>query len=94
MNNAPSAPLPGFVRLSGLWWAIEQCVQETKEELGMVHYEVRKFLVWHRYMLTCMLAHFFHRYLKVRLGEKAPSITLSQIRKLIGTVLPVKKWDT
>jgi SRSO17 transposase len=74
ISNAPvSAPLSLFVWLSGVRWAVEQCFEETKTELGMAHYELRKFAGWHHHMLTCMLAHFFLWHLKIRLGEKSPS---------------------
>ena len=33
-----------FVWLSGVQWPIEQCFEEGKSELGMDHYEVRKYL--------------------------------------------------
>jgi SRSO17 transposase len=43
ISNAPaSTPWRIFVWLSGLRWAIEQCFEEGKTELGMDHYEVRK----------------------------------------------------
>ena len=72
ISNAPSSTrLKTLVWLSGLRWAIEQCFEETKTELGMDHYEVRKFPGWHHHMLTCMLAHFFLWHLKIRLGEKS-----------------------
>ena len=59
-SNAPaSTPWRTFVWLSGLRWAVEQCFEEGKTELGMAHYEVRKSPGWHHHMLTTMLAHFF-----------------------------------
>ena len=58
-NASTSARLRLFVWLSGVRWAIEQCFEETKGELGMDHYEVRKYPGWHHHILTCMLAHFF-----------------------------------
>jgi SRSO17 transposase len=74
ISNAPvSTRLRVFVWLSGLRWAIEQCFEETKIELGMDHYEIRKYPGWHHHMLTCMLAHFFLWHMKIRLGEKSPS---------------------
>jgi SRSO17 transposase len=74
ISNAPaSAPLRIFVWLSGVRWAIEQCFEESKTELGMAHYEVRKYPGWHHHMLTTMLAHFFLWHLKLRLGKKSPS---------------------
>jgi SRSO17 transposase len=71
-SNAPaSTPLRPLVWLSGLRWAIEQCFEEGKTELGMAHYEVRTYPGWHHHMLTTMLAHFFLWHLKLRLGEKS-----------------------
>ena len=72
ISNAPvSTRLKTFVWLSGLRWAIEPCYEETKTELGMDHYEVRKFKGWHHHILVCMLAHFFLWHLKIRLGKKS-----------------------
>src|SRR6266498_3186839 len=74
ISNAPvSTRLRTFVWLSGMRWAIEQCFEETKTELGMDHYEIRKYPGWHHHMLTCMLAHFFLWHMKIRLGKKSPS---------------------
>jgi len=70
-NAHLSAKLNLFVWLSGLRWAIEQCFEETKSELGLDHYEVRKYKGWHHHMLTCMLAHFFLWHIKIRLGKKS-----------------------
>jgi SRSO17 transposase len=73
ISNAPlSARLPLFVWLSGLRWAIEQCFEETKTELGMDQCEVRKYPGWHHHMLTTMVAHFFLWHLQIRLGKKSP----------------------
>lgn len=70
-NASLSTRLKTLVWLSGLRWAIEQCFEETKSELGMDHYEVRKFTGWHHHMLTCMLSHFFLWHLKIRMGKKS-----------------------
>lgn len=70
-NAPPAARLHAFVWLSGIRWAIEQCFEETKSELGMDQYEVRKFPGWNHHILTCMLAHFFLWHLKIRLGKKS-----------------------
>lgn len=74
ISNAPvSVKLPTLIWLSGLRWAIEQCFEETKTELGMNQYEVRKFPGWHHHILTCMLGHYFLWHLKIRLGKKSTS---------------------
>lgn len=72
ISNAPSSTrLPIFVWLSGMRWPIEQCFGETKTELGMDHYEVRKYSAWQHHILTCMLAHFFLWHLKIKMGGKS-----------------------
>ena len=90
-NASDDTKLPIFVWLSGLRWSIEQCFKETKSELGMDHYEVRKYSGWNHHIQTCILANFFLWHLKIRLGEKTPSITLSQVRILLEIVLPIKR---
>jgi len=70
-NAHDNAKLKTFVWLSGLRWAIEQCFEETKSELGMDQYEVRKYQGWNHHILTCMLSHFFLWHLKIRLGKKS-----------------------
>ena len=72
-NANRSAHLNNFVWLSGVRWAIEQCFEEAKSDLGMDHYEVRKFPGWRHHMLTCMLAHFFLWHMRIRWGKKSTS---------------------
>lgn len=74
ISNAPlSTRLETFVWLSGIRWAIEQCFEETKTELGMDQYEVRKYAGWSHHILMCMLAHFFLWHLKIKLEKKSTS---------------------
>jgi SRSO17 transposase len=58
-NAGRSTRLKTFVWLSGVCWAIEQCFEKAKSDLGMDHYEARKFPGWRHHMVICMLAHFF-----------------------------------
>jgi SRSO17 transposase len=85
ISNAPaSTPLSTFVWLSGLRWAVEQCFEEGKTELGMAHYEVRKYPGWHHHMLTTMLGHFFLWHLKLRLGKKSSGTDGVAAAEIIG----------
>ena len=70
-----------------------QCFEETKTELGMDLYEVRKYAGWNHHILSCMLAHFFVWHLKIKLGGKSSCLTVSQLRILIGVVLPLRTFD-
>jgi SRSO17 transposase len=57
-NASTSARRPLFIWLSGRRWAIEQCFEEAKQEVGLDQYEGRKFPGWHHHILLCILAHF------------------------------------
>ena len=72
-NANRSTRLKTFVWLSGVRWAIEQCFEEAKTDLGMDHYEVRKYPGWRHHMITSMLAHFFLWHMRIRLGGKSTS---------------------
>ena len=93
ISNAPaSTPFRTLIWLSGIRWAVEQCFEEGKTELGMAHSEVRKYAGWQHQMLLTMLAHFFLWHLKGRLGKKAPALTVSQLRRLFEVVLPLQAY--
>lgn len=70
-NASRTTRLKTFVWLSGIRWAIEQCFEETKTELGMDQYEVRKYPGWNHHILSCILAHFFLWHLRICLGKKS-----------------------
>jgi SRSO17 transposase len=73
ISNAPlSAPLSLLVWMSGRRWAIEQCFEESKSDVGMDHYEIRTYEGWHHHMLTTLLAHFFLWRLKIGLEKNHP----------------------
>ena len=72
-NAMASTRLKLFVWLSGIRWAIEQSFEEAKSELGMDHYEVRKWPGWYHHMIASILALYFLWHLKIRLGKKSTS---------------------
>jgi SRSO17 transposase len=60
LSNAPlDTPVTELVHLAGMRWPIETAIEETKDGLGMDHYEVRSWLGWHHHMTVCLLAHHF-----------------------------------
>jgi SRSO17 transposase len=72
ISNAPMITrLRTLVWLSGLRWAVEQCFEETKTELGMDHYEVRKFPGWLHHTLKYLPAPFFLWNAKIRMVKNA-----------------------
>ena len=65
---------------------MEQCFEESHTEWGMDHDEVRTYASWHHHRLMTMLAQFFLWHLKLRLGKKAPALTVSPLRTLLEVV--------
>jgi SRSO17 transposase len=51
--------LVGLVRVAGTRWAIEDGFQQAKGEVGLDHYEVRRWPGWYRHITLALLAHAF-----------------------------------
>src|SRR5215212_9592727 len=48
-----------LVRVCQERWAVEECFAEAKGEVGLDHYELRRWDSWHRHVTLCLLAHAF-----------------------------------
>jgi SRSO17 transposase len=51
--------LVGLVRVAGARWAVEEGFEQAKGEVGLDHYEVRKWPGWYRHITLALLAHAF-----------------------------------
>lgn len=45
--------------VAGQRWTIEACIEETKGQVGLDEYEVRRWAGWHRHITLALLAHAF-----------------------------------
>jgi SRSO17 transposase len=50
-------PLHELARVAGARWAIEETFQTAKNEVGLDHYQVRRYPGWYRHITLAMLAH-------------------------------------
>ncbi len=55
----PRTPLRELARIAGTRWAIEETFQTAKSEVGLDHYQVRRYPGWYRHITLAMLAHAF-----------------------------------
>ncbi|MDX8037653.1 IS701 family transposase [Lentzea sp. BCCO 10_0856] len=46
-----------LIRVAGARWAVEDCFQTAKTEVGLDHYQVRRYDAWYRHITLAMLAH-------------------------------------
>jgi SRSO17 transposase len=51
--------LLGLVRVAGARWMVEEGFQQAKGEVGLDHYEVRRWPGWYRHITLALLAHAF-----------------------------------
>jgi SRSO17 transposase len=52
-----ATPVEELVRVCESRWQIEEGFAQAKGEVGLDHYEVRKWNAWHRHATLCLLAH-------------------------------------
>ncbi|WP_433264275.1 IS701 family transposase [Actinosynnema sp. CS-041913] len=46
-----------LIRVAGARWAVEDCFQTAKTEVGLDQYQVRRYDAWYRHITLAMLAH-------------------------------------
>jgi SRSO17 transposase len=63
-------PLEELVRVAGLRWAIEGCIEAAKGEVGLDQYEVRKWAGWYRHITLALFAHAMLSVIRARSVEK------------------------
>lgn len=89
LSNAPETiGAAQLARMCGVRWPIELTFEVGKDELGMDEYETRSWRGWHHHMVMVMLAHHFLVWIRQQWQEKAPALTLCQVRLLITSVIP------
>jgi SRSO17 transposase len=52
-------PLIELVRVAGTRWAVEEGFEQAKGEVGLDHYEVRRWPGWYRHVTLALLAYAF-----------------------------------
>ncbi|MBB5115181.1 SRSO17 transposase [Micromonospora echinospora] len=46
-----------LIRIAGTRWAVEECFQTAKNEVGLDHYQVRRYDAWYRRITLVLCAH-------------------------------------
>lgn len=58
-HGPDTTALRELVRVAGARWAIEETFQTAKGQVGLDHYQVRRYDSWYRHITLAMLAHAF-----------------------------------
>jgi SRSO17 transposase len=72
LSNAPeSTPVETLLRVAFTRWIIERAFEDSKTELGLDHFEVRKFISIQRHLILSCLSHLFlSEFCRKHRGEK------------------------
>lgn len=57
MAEAAGDTTPDLIRIAATRWAIEECFQTAKTEVGLDHYQVRRYDAWYRHITLVLCAH-------------------------------------
>ncbi len=71
------APLSELAKVAGTRWSIEECFERAKGEVGLDHYEVRRWEGWHRHITLCLLAHAFLEVTRAAANEEEKGSSVS-----------------
>ena len=71
-NASPGTPLEPIVHVAFVRWPVERCLEDEKDELGLCHFEVRKYDSIIRDLSVTQVSHLFlARQTKRLRGEKS-----------------------
>jgi SRSO17 transposase len=82
-----------LIRISGMRWPVEIIFRAGKVEVGFDHYELRSWLGWHHHMLFAFMAHLFLVRMGIFFKNRAPALTVPQVRLLLLSVLPLPRFE-
>jgi len=78
-----------LIRVAGTRWAIEDCFQTAKTEVGLDQYQVRRYDAWYRHITLAMLA---HTYLAVTTAVAPKALAAASSRSRWAR--PSVSWHT
>ena len=64
--------LAALAQVAGRRWAIEECFEVAKQEVGLADYEIRSWHGWYRHITLAMLALAFLASMRVKLNAAPP----------------------
>jgi SRSO17 transposase len=79
-------------RMARRYW-VERAIQIGKGGTGLDEYEVRSYKGWHHQMTMTLLAMLFLLRLRIKLSDKAPMLTIEDVREILSVVLPKRAFS-
>jgi hypothetical protein len=88
MGDAPpKTPVGTLLRVGFSRWPLERAFEDQKSELGLDHYEGRRYPGLKRHLVLSAISHRFLSRVRLAEGEKDAELTVSQIHTAIQTLI-------
>ena len=88
-TNAPiNTSIERFGQMSCSRYWIERALQDAKGNTKMADYQVRGWTGWHHHMVMVLLAMLFILELQIEWGEKAPTVSVMDVKEILEVILP------
>ena len=89
VSNAPAGtPLKTLLRVAFSRWRVERCFEDHKGEVGLDHYEGRRYLGLKRHMIISAVSYLFLARMRQRFGGKNPELTECQVHTALAALIP------
>ena len=95
--------LAELVRVAGTRWAVEECFQTAKDQVGLDQYQVRGWTGWHRFITLAMLALAVLTVMAARSRPATPTdprtdayiaLTVAEVRRLFNALVTTVTGNT
>ena len=90
-NASPNTKMNRLAEMSCSRYWIERALEDAKGEVSMAEYEVRGWLGWHHHMTMVLLAMLFLLTLQLKWKDKAPMLTIQDVREILEVILPRRR---
>jgi SRSO17 transposase len=94
--------LAELVRIAGTRWAVEECFQSAKDQVGLDQYQVRGWTGWHRFITLAMLALAVLTVMATQSRPATPgdphtdthiALTVAEVRRLFNALVTTVTGD-
>ena len=87
-NAPPEVPVSTLLLVAFSRWRVERCFEDEKGEIGLDHYEGRRYLGLKRHLIVSSVSHLFLAGTRQDLGGKNPELTACQIHTAVAALIP------
>jgi len=87
-NAAPQTPVATLLLVGFSRWHVERCFEDQKGEVGLDHYEGRRYLGLKRHLMISAVSFLFLARMRQDLGKKNPEVTKCQVQTALGALIP------